>query len=99
MKKLTLVGVFLIASLLTAGVASAGVSFGFSFPFYVGAPAYYPYPAYGYYGPGVSVYYGPGPYYGPYYGGYRVWVPGYWGRAWTGHGWVRSWHGGHWRHR
>ncbi len=90
MKKLTFISVFLLASLLTAGVASARVSFGFSIPFYFG-PGYYAPPPYAYYGPG---YYGSAP---GYYG--RVWVPGHWAREWTGYAWARVWRPGHWEYR
>ncbi len=91
MKKLTLISAFLLVFLLTTGIASARVSFGFNIPFYFGPPAY-PYPSYGYYGPG---YYGPA----PGYSGYRVWVPGYWTREWTGYAWARVWRPGHWEYR
>jgi len=60
MKRLTLISAFLLVFLLTTGIASARVFFGFNVPLYVGPPAYYPYPGYGYYGPGYYGYYGPG---------------------------------------
>jgi hypothetical protein len=115
MKKLVTISAFLLAVLLTTGIASAGVSVGVSFPpVAIGAsvvaapsPGYYPYSypyrSYGY-GPGYYRHYGYGPEYGPgYYGqgyyGHRVWVPGYWGRVWTGYGWQRIWHRGYWTYR
>ena len=99
MKKLVMISAFLLAILFTTGIASAGVSFGFSFPpivigspaVGVPAPAYYPY-HHGYYG------YGPG-YYGQGYYGNRAWAPGYWERVWTAYGWQRIWHRGYWAYR
>lgn len=94
MKKLVTFSAFLLVILLTTGIASAGVYFGFSFPpIVIGSPAvvasppaYYP-DHYGNYG------------YGPGYYGNRVWAPGYWERVWTGYGWHRIWHRGYWQHR
>ena len=83
---------FLLVFLLTAGIASARVSFRlFLPPVVIGPPAvaapsppYDPSP-YGYYG------YRPSP--------DRVWVPGYWDTVWTNHGWARVWHPGYWEYR
>jgi hypothetical protein len=106
MKRLVTIIGFLLVFFFTTGVASAGVSFGFSFPpVAIGspvisalAPAYspysYPYRSYGY-GPGYYRYYG----YGPGYYGQRVWVPGYWERVWIAYGWERIWHPGYWAYR
>jgi len=89
MKKIFLVGVFLLVFFLTSGIASAHrVFFGFGFfppvivspppAIVVSPPAYYPYPTYPPY---------PYGYYRPGYYGYRVWMPGYWDTIWTDRGW------------
>lgn len=103
MKKILLLGMLLVVFFLSAGTASAWVSFSFGLPLppvvigppvvtapppsYYPYPYAYPYPYYGYYGPRYYGYYG-----------YRTWVPGYWGGGWVNHGWGRGWHGGHWGH-
>jgi hypothetical protein len=98
MKKILLISTFtLLLVLLTTGMASARVHFGFGLvlpPVVIGPPvvtapppAYYPYP-YPYYGPGYYGYYG-----------YRTWVPGDWGSVRLYRGWGRVWHPGHWRYQ
>ena len=100
MKKILLVGVFLLVFSVTASMASAqGLWFGlnlppFSFGLGFGSPYYggYGAPYYGGYGPPYYGGYGPG-YYGGYYG------PGYYRYRAPYYRWHHGWHPRPWGYR
>jgi len=112
MKKLITVSAFLLVTLFATGIASAGVSFGVSFPPVAIGASVVAAPSPGYYRIRILI------------GAtatdrdtiditataldtarilrpgllcHRVWVPGYWQRVWTGYGWQRIWHRGYYR--
>ncbi|MGZ3514853.1 MAG: hypothetical protein ACXU93_12975, partial [Thermodesulfobacteriota bacterium] len=103
MKRIILIVTLLLALIITAGTASAGIILGPGWPFLppiitppvVSAPVPYPYP-YGYSGYPYGYYSYPYGYYP-----FRPWGPRYWGYGWgygrgyygyRGHGY---WGGGH----